>query len=140
MDPFNRAMCELPEVRFEGTHRRVAMRSSDWEAIRTQIPRSSYVRLTSAFRRFCRGCNHMPDQVFRRCAGSGFDRLEEFVADGVRVIGRRGNDEAGQTFFTIQVLIDVAVDRSAEKPASPQQAALPFDVETKRKDRSDGQG
>lgn len=75
----------------------------------------------------------MPDQVFRRCAGSGFERLEEFVADGVRVIGRRGNDDTGQTFFTTEVRIDVAVERPAKKPAAPRQTSLPFDAETKKK-------
>lgn len=116
------------EVRFEGTRRRIAIRSSDWHALQSQISRSAHHRLFSAFKRFCAGCDNLPEQLFRRCNGSAYDRLEEFVADGVRVIGRRGTDDKFQTFFVTEVLIASEVMPLAIAPVAPRQAVLPLDV------------
>lgn len=123
MDSTERAAAELPEVRFEGARGRVAMRASDWETFESHIPHSAHHRIRAAFKRFCLGCDNMPEQVFHRCPWDPHGRLEEFVADGVHVIGRRGTDETIQTFFVIELRINV--DAPALVPA-PAQATLPL--------------
>lgn len=133
MDSTDRATSELPEVRVTGTHRRVAMRASDWEALHTQIPRSTFFRLHAALKRFCGGCDNMSEQVFRRCPGSGFGRLEEFVADGVQVIGRRGNDDQIQTFFTTEVRISPAVTQLVQDQPASRQQLLPLELGSQMK-------
>lgn len=125
MDSTERAAAELQAVRFEGARRRVAMRAWDWEAFESRIPRSAHHRLRAAFKRFCRGCDNMPATVFRRCPWDSHGRLEEFVADGVQVIGRRGTDETIQTFFVIELRVAADVPLPAIEPA-PAQAALPL--------------
>ena len=57
------------------------------------------------------------------CSWDSHGRLEEFVADGVHVIGRRGTDETIQTFFVIELRI--TVDAPMLVPA-PAQATLPL--------------
>jgi hypothetical protein len=108
------------------------MRDADWNALRNQIPRETFLRLTAMFKRFCDGYDDLPEQAFRRSAGSEFGRLEEFVADSVLVIGRRGTDDRFQTFFTTEVRIGVLVASPVEDRPKPQQAQLPLDINTKQ--------
>ena len=125
MDSTERAAAELQAVRFEGARRRVAMRACDWEAFESGIPRSAHFRLRAAFKRFCAGCDNLPEQLFRRCPKDSHGRLEEFVADGVHVIGRRGTDDTVQTFFVIEMRVTADAPPLAIVPA-PAQAALPL--------------
>ena len=126
MESTERAATELMEVRFEGARRRIAVRSSDWHALQSQIPKSAHFRLFSAFKRFCAGCDNLPEQLFRRCTGSAYGRLEEFVADGV--LGRRGTDDRFQTFFVTEVCITADAPPLAIELVAPRQAMLPLDV------------
>lgn len=132
MDSTNRAAAEHAEVRVEGTRRRIAMRRSDWDILHSNIPVATHCRLLAAFKRFCAGCDNLPEQVFRRVASDRHGRLEEFVADGVQVIGRRGTDDELQTFFTTDVRIAADVPMVVE-PEAPRQAALPLDVAVQKK-------
>ena len=127
METTNRATAEHTEVRVEGALRRIAMRSSDWAALHSQIPIAAHCRLLAAFRRFCAGSDNLPEQVFRRVSSDPHGRLEEFVAEGVQVIGRRGTDEQFQTFFTTEVRIATTVPTAIE-PEVPRQATLPLEV------------
>lgn len=133
MDATDRTPSEHMEVQFEGPHRRIAMRASDWDTLRTKIPKSGYFRLVAAFKRFCSGCDNMPEQMFRRCAGGGFGRLEEFVVDGVLVIGRRGTDDLFQTFYTTEVRISSYVAQPVQSPVAPRQTLLPLESSVKQK-------
>lgn len=101
------------------------MRDSEWDAFESQIPCSAHVRLLAAFKRFCAGCDNLPEQLFHRCPWDGHGRLEEFVADGVHVIGRRGTDETIQTFFVIELRVTAEAPPLAVGPA-PAQAVLPL--------------
>ncbi|WP_395612215.1 hypothetical protein [Allosphingosinicella sp.] len=103
------------------------MRDSDWNTFESQIPRATHFRLRAAFKRFCAGCDDLPDQLFHRCPQDGHGRLEEFVADGVRVIGRRGTDETIQTFFVIEFRVAADAPPLAVVPA-PAQAMLPLPI------------
>jgi len=127
VDSADRTPSEHMEVRFEGVHRRIAIRASDWETLRTKIQRSAHLRLVAAFKRFCAGCDNMPEQAFRRCEGGGFGRLEEFVADGVLVIGRRGTDDRFQTFYTTEVRVSSEVALLVQQPEAPRQSLLPLE-------------
>lgn len=124
MDPAGRTASEHLAMRFEGARRRIAMRESDWQALQTQISLAVFLRLRAAFRRFCEGCDNLPTQVFCRVDGDPHGRLEQFIADGVQVIGRRGTDETLQTFFTTEVRI--AARLPLVEPAAPSQAMLPL--------------
>jgi hypothetical protein len=127
LDSTERAAAELPAVRYEGARRQVAMRASDWETFESRIPRSAHFRLRAAFKRFCAGCDNMPEQLFHRRPRDGHGRLEEFVADGVHVIGRRGTDEAIQTFFVIELRVTADAPPLAVVPV-PAQSVLPLPV------------
>jgi len=108
------------------------MRPAHWAALHSKIPVEIHCRLLAAFKRFCAGCDNLPEQVFRRVASDPYGRLEEFVADGVQVIGRRGTDDKLQTFFTTEVRITADVPTVIE-PEAPRQAALPLEVAVRRK-------
>jgi hypothetical protein len=124
MGTMERSTAEHVEVRVAGVRRRVAMRADDWTQLLSAIPVATFARLRGSFQRFCDGCNHLPETAFRRVEDDPHGRLEEFVAKGVRVIGRRGTDEVSQTFFVTQVRID-DLGLLAEAEA-PRQAMLPL--------------
>jgi len=125
-------MGEHAEVCVEGACRRIAMRPSDWEVLCTKIPVAVHCRLLAIFKRFCAGHDNLPEQAFHRVASDPHGRLEEFAADGVQVIGRRGTDDRFQTFFTTEVRIAADVPTVSE-PEAPRQAALPLDVAVRQK-------
>ena len=100
------------------------MRACDWEAFESGIPRSAHFRLRAAFKRFCAGCDNLPEQLFRRCPKDSHGRLEEFVADGVHVIGRRGTDDTVQTFFVIEMRVTADAPPLGIVPAPAPQREL----------------
>jgi hypothetical protein len=122
-----RSAAEHAEVRVEGPRRRIAMRANDWKKLHNAIPVTVFARLMGLFRRFCDGCDHLPEQAFRRLADDQHGRLEEFIATDVRVVGRRGTDEARQTFFVTQVRIASAVGPVLQ-PVAALQAMLPLEI------------
>ncbi len=127
MGSAERSPAEHAEVRVDGPRRCIAMRASDWARLHHAIPVTVFARLMGLFRRFCNGCDHLPEQAFRRVAGDQHGCLEEFIATDVQVIGRRGTDEARQTFFVTQVRIVSAVS-PVRQPAATLQAILPLDL------------
>lgn len=129
MDSTEAAFAELPEVRVKGTCRRIAMRQSHWDFLQSQVSRAIFHRLNAAFKRFCNGCDNLPQQVFRRVESDRHGRLEEFVSGGVRVIGRRGTEDRLQTFFTTDIEIS-AIPTLVSGTSVPRQARLPFENKT----------
>jgi len=127
MGSAERSAAEHAEVRVEGPRRRIAMRANDWKRLHNAIPVTVFARLMGLFRRFCNGCDHLPEQAFRRVADDQHGRLEEFISSDVQVIGRRGTDEARQTFFVTEVRIARAVDPVLQ-PAAALQAMLPLNI------------
>ena len=127
MGSVERSPAEHAEVRVDGPRRCIAMRASDWTRLHHAIPVTVFARLMGLFRRFCNGCDHLPDQAFRRVAGDQHGRLEEFIATDVQVVGRRGTDEARQTFFVTEVRIARAVDPVLQ-PVAALQAMLPLEI------------
>jgi hypothetical protein len=127
-----RRIAEHAEVRIEGTRRRVAMRPSDWELFCSQVPVPARLRIVAAFKRFCSGCENLPEQVFRRVQSDPHARLEEFIASGIQVIGRRGTDENLQTFFVTEVRIATGVSKVSEAEA-PRQGRLPLEDASRQK-------
>jgi hypothetical protein len=127
MDAAERSAAEHAEVRVDGARRRVAMRPSDWQQLYESIPRQAFTRLMGLFRRFCDGCDHLPEQAFRRVSDDPHGRLEEFVAADVRVIGRRGTDDRRQTFFVTEVRISAAA-LPVHQPEASRQAMLPLEL------------
>ena len=126
MGTMERSTAEHVEVRVAGVRRRVAMRADDWTQLLSAIPVTTFARLRGSFQRFCDGCSHFPEAAFRRVEDDPHGRLEEFVAEGVRVIGRRGTDEVPQTFFVTQVRINNS--GSLAEAEAPRQAMLPLDT------------
>lgn len=127
MDAAERSAAEHAEVCVEGPRRCIAMRPSDWQRLRQEIPLSVFARLVGLFRRFCDGCNHLPEQAFRRVADDRHGRLEEFSAADVQVIGRRGTDDPRQTFFVTEVRIS-DVTLPVNQPEASRQAVLPLEI------------
>jgi len=127
MGSADRSAAEHAEVRVEGPRRRIAMRANDWKRLHDAIPVTVFARLMGLFRRFCDGCEHLPEQAFRRVADDQHGRLEEFIATDVQVVGRRGTDEARQTFFVTQVRI-VSAAGLVLQPATARQAMLPLET------------
>ena len=107
------------------------MRPSDWQRLYDSIPRQAFTRLMGLFRRFCDGCDHLPEQAFRRVPDDPHGRLEEFVATGARVIGRRGTDDRRQTFFVTEVSISAAM-LPVREPGASRQAMLPLELAVKK--------
>jgi hypothetical protein len=134
LDSTEAASVELPEVRVEGMCRRIAMRQSHWNVLQSQISRTIFHRLHAAFKRFCDGCDNLPEQIFRRVESDRHGRLEEFVSGGVRVIGRRGTEDRFQTFFATEIQI-LAEPPLVNNVAAPRQATLPFE---NRKEKGTG--
>ena len=127
MGSAERSPAEHAEVRVNGPRRCIAMRARDWARLHHAIPVTVFARLMGLFRRFCNGCDHLPEQAFRRVAGDQHGRLEEFIATDVQVVGRRGTDEARQTFFVTEVRIARAVDPVLQ-PVAALQAMLPLEI------------
>lgn len=127
MGSAERSAAEHAEVRVEGARRRIAMRPSDWQRLHETIPLPVFARLVGLFRRFCNGCDHLPEQAFRRVADDHHGRLEEFIAADVRVIGRRGTDDTRQTFFVTQVRI-ISATLPVHPPETSRQAMLPLEI------------
>ena len=127
MGSVERSPAEHAEVRVDGPRRCIAMRASDWARLHHAIPVTVFARLMGLFRRFCNGCDHLPEQAFRRVAGDQHGRLEEFIATDVQVVGRRGTDEARQTFFVTEVRIIRAVGLVLQ-PVAALQEMLPLEI------------
>ena len=127
MGSVEQSAAEHAEVRVEGPRRRIAMRADDWKRLHNAISVTVFARLMGLFRRFCDGCDHLPEQAFRRVTNDQHCRLEEFVATDVQVVGRRGTDEARQTFFVTEVRIARAVNPVLQ-PVAALQAMLPLGI------------
>jgi hypothetical protein len=117
-----------------GTHWRIAIRAADWNAFNGQIPKDAHHRLRAAFDIFCSGDgDDLPEQTFHRVAGCQFGRLEEFVAFGVRVVGRRATDEMIQTFFVTEIRWALPAALPAASLPQPVQATLPLQINPAKK-------
>jgi len=117
---------ELHEVRLSGRRWRVAMRKSDWGKFSSGISLDAHLRLRSALELFCaQGGENLPEQLFHPVPGAQSTRLEEFVAFGVHVVGRRVAEEPVQTFFVTEIHGEAAEANPAKK-AHAVQADLPF--------------
>ena len=126
LDAEKRIAGELYETRLSGRRWRVAMRNSDWETLNGVIPADAHFRLRSALDHFCaHGGDNLPEQLFHPVPGAQSARLEEFVAFGVHVIGRRATEDPVRTFFVTEVRRSTTKLASAEAPRAVQ-GDLPF--------------
>lgn len=126
MDADERIAGELYEVRLSGRRWRIAMRNSDWNKLNTAVPADAHFRLRSALDHFCaHGGDNLPEQLFHPVPGAQSARLEEFVAFGVHVIGRRATEEPIRTFFVTEVRGAAAEPAAAAAPRTVQ-GDLPF--------------
>ena len=126
MDAEERIDGELYEVRLSGRRWRIAMRKSDWDHLNTAIPADAHFRLRSALDHFCaHGGDNLPEQLFHPLPGAQSARLEEFVAFGVHVIGRRATEEPIRTFFVTEVRSSASEPAPAAAPQAVQ-GDLPF--------------
>ncbi|WP_458732947.1 hypothetical protein [Sphingobium xenophagum] len=126
MEANDRIFAELHEVRLSGRRWRIAMRQSDWERINSDIPADAHFRLRSALEHFCaHGGDNLPEQLFHPVPGAQSTRMEEFVAFGVHVVGRRATEEPVRTFFVTEVHSAAAEAAPAATPRAVQ-ADLPF--------------
>lgn len=126
MDADERIAGELYEVRVSGRRWRIAMRNSDWDRLNTAVPADAHFRLRSALDHFCaHGGDNLPEQLFHPVPGAQSARLEEFVAFGVHVIGRRATEDPIRTFFVTEVRGAVAEPAAAPAPRAVQ-GDLPF--------------
>lgn len=125
MDAGERIAGELYEVRVSGRRWRVAVRQSDWDQLNTAVPADAHFRLRSALDHFCaHGSDNLPEQLFHAIPEAQSTRLEEFVAFGVRVIGRRATEDPIRTFFVTEVRCLAADAIPAVTPAA--QGDLPL--------------
>lgn len=125
MDANERIAGELYEVRVSGRRWRIAMRNSDWDRLNTVVPADAHFRLRSALDHFCaHGGDNLPEQLFHPVPGAHSARLEEFVAFGVHVIGRRATEDPNRTFFVTEVR-GAAAEPAAAAPRAVQ-GDLPF--------------
>ena len=126
MDADERIAGELYEVRLSGRRWRIAMRNSDWDKLNAAVPADAHFRLRSALDHFCaHGGDNLPDQLFHPVPGAQSARLEEFVAFGVHVIGRRATEDPIRTFFVTEVRCAAAEPAAAAAPRAVQ-GDLPF--------------
>lgn len=125
MDANVGTVAELHEVRISGRQWCIAMRGADWARFCSDIPEDAHFRLQSAFNLFCeQGGDNLPEQLFHRVAGDPGARLEEFVAFGVHVIGRRATEDPLRTFYVTEMRWSGAVPQ-VERPL-PVQQVLPL--------------
>ena len=126
MDAEERIAGELYEVRLSGRRWRIAMRKSDWDHLNTASPADAHFRLRSALDHFCaHGGDNLPEQLFHPLPGAQSARLEEFVAFGVHVIGRRATEDPIRTFFVTEVRSSASEPAPAAAPQAVQ-GDLPF--------------
>lgn len=126
MDADERIAGELYEVRLSGRRWRIAMRNSDWDKLNAEVPADAHFRLRSALDHFCaHGGDNLPEQLFHLVPGAQSARLEEFVAFGVHVIGRRATEDPIRTFFVTEVRCPAA-EPAAAAASRAVQGDLPF--------------
>lgn len=126
MDADERIAGELYEVRLSGRRWRIAVRNSDWDKLNTAVPADAHFRLRSALDHFCaHGGDNLPEQLFHPVPGAQSARLEEFVAFGVHVIGRRATEDPIRTFFVTEVHGAAAEPAAVAAPRAVQ-GDLPF--------------
>lgn len=123
-----RAPGELHEVRISGPRGRIALRSRDWMTFRCRIHKDAHHRLSAAFDQFCAGqARFLPQQMFHPVQSGVLERLEEFHAFGVSVIGRRTFEGRIATFFVTEISVTGDAGASPAPSEGPVQVALPLE-------------